>query len=92
MSTNTKKKKADAEANAATAKAAEQDQTGGILDIPPLEGFDDEYEDGAPQLDPDDICHVLDEFLRERENRANALDAFGNPAVKKKNDFEDEEQ
>lgn len=43
-------------------------------------------------LDPDDICQALDEFLRERENRRNAVDTLGNPVVKKKSDFEDEEQ
>jgi hypothetical protein len=33
----------------------------------------------------------LDDYLRERENRRNAVDTLGNPALKKKSDFEDEE-
>jgi hypothetical protein len=57
-----------------------------------LEDEFDDAEEGAPECDPDDICEILDTFLKKREAQRNAVDNFGNPQVKKKSDFEDEEQ
>lgn len=43
-------------------------------------------------IDNDDIVSVLKEFHKKREERANNADLVGNPRMKKRSNFESEEQ
>ena len=43
-------------------------------------------------IDNDDIVNVLKEFHKKREERANNADLVGNPRMKKRSNFESEEQ
>ena len=49
-------------------------------------------DDDALVIDNDDIVLVLKEFHKKREERANNADLVGNPRMKKRSNFESEEQ
>ena len=45
-----------------------------------------------PDFDLDDVVEVLEEFNHRREERLNNQDMVANPALKKKQNFQTEEQ
>lgn len=49
-------------------------------------------EDDVLVIDNDDIINVLKEFHRKREERANNAELLGNPRMKKRSNFETEDQ
>lgn len=49
-------------------------------------------DDDALNIDNDDIVLILKEFHKKREERANNADLVGNPRMKKRSNFESEEQ
>ena len=56
---------------------------------------DDEQEEKdplQPDIDLDDVVEVLQEFHFKREEKLNNQDLIGNPALKKKSNFQTEEQ
>lgn len=56
------------------------------------EGGADNLDEDALVIDNDDIVQVLKEFHKKREERANNADLVGNPRMKKRSNFESEEQ
>lgn len=50
-----------------------------------------EVDEDALGIDNDDIVHVLMEFHKKREERANNADIIGNPRMKKRSNFESDE-
>ena len=54
-------------------------------DLPPVD-------DDVLMIDNDDIVQVLKEFHKKREERANNAELLGNPRMKKRSNFETEEQ
>jgi hypothetical protein len=45
-----------------------------------------------PDINMDDVVEVLEEFNKRREERLNNVDLLGNPSLKKKSNFQTEEQ
>jgi hypothetical protein len=56
------------------------------------EGGADNLDEDALVIDNDDIVQVLKEFHKKREEKANNPDNIGNPRMKKRSNFESEEQ
>ena len=56
------------------------------------DGEKDNIDDETLVIDNDDIVYVLKEFHKKREERANNADLVGNPRMKKRSNFESEEQ
>ena len=60
------------------------------------EGFEQQaasvVDDDSLVIDNDDIIQVLKDFHRKREERANNAELLGNPRMKKRSNFETEEQ
>lgn len=56
------------------------------------DGEKDNIDDETLVIDNDDIVFVLKEFHRKREEKANNADLVGNPRMKKRSNFESEEQ
>ena len=55
--------------------------------------FQEEREEGMPDLDYDDVTEALEEFIRKRdEELLNDNNVGGNPSLKKKSNFQTEEQ
>ena len=101
VTAGTKKKKTDGDANAAT--KVNKDANAGTTnkknnepqapEIPSIEDdFPDDMDQNMPQLSLDDVTHALEEFYAERDARRNKMDLMGQTQVKKKSNFEDEEQ
>ena len=64
-------------------------------EVPTIEDEDFEFEEKKadyPDFDLDDTVEVLQEFHVRREERLNNQDLVGNPALKKKSNFQTEEQ
>ena len=60
---------------------------------PPSNEDDNEEKDPLqPDIELDDVCEILKEFLEKREEKLNNQDLIGNPALKKKSNFQTEEQ
>ena len=55
-------------------------------------GGEENLDEDALVIDNDDIVYVLKEFHKKREERANNADLIGNPRMKKRSNFESEEQ
>lgn len=53
------------------------------------DGADD---DESMNVDPDEIIVILKDFHKKREDRANNAELMGNPRMKKRSNFETEEQ
>jgi dynein regulatory complex protein 1 len=53
---------------------------------------EDAKDEDALAIDNDDIVGVLKDFHRKREERANNAELLGNPRMKKRSNFETEEQ
>ena len=49
-------------------------------------------DDEILQIDVDDMVNILRDFHRKREERANNAELLGNPRMKKRSNFETEEQ
>ena len=61
--------------------------------MPTIEDEDQEEKDPTkPDIDLDDVVEVLQEFNAKREEKLNNADLMVNPALKKKSNFQTEEQ
>ena len=49
-------------------------------------------EDETLDIDMDDVVDILKDFHKKREERANNAELVGNPRMKKRSNFETEEQ
>ncbi len=49
-------------------------------------------EDETLEIDMDEVIDILKEFHKKREERANNAELLGNPRMKKRSNFETEEQ
>jgi fructose-1,6-bisphosphatase len=52
----------------------------------------EEKDPNQPDIEMDDVVEVLQEFHRIREERMNSQELIGNPSLKKKSNFQTEEQ
>jgi hypothetical protein len=55
-------------------------------------GGEENVDEDALVIDNDDIVSVLKDFHKKREEKANNADVVGNPRMKKRSNFESEEQ
>jgi len=53
---------------------------------------ENEEEDEQLYIDVDEIIYILKDFHKKREERANNAELLGNPRMKKRSNFETEEQ
>ena len=82
-------KKADNGLGATKPKKGKEDAP---VEIPAdVDDFDEDRDENAPDVELDDVVEVLDDFIAAREAKRNAMDNLGQPAVKKKSNFEDAE-
>ena len=51
----------------------------------------EEKDPNKPDLDPDDVTEALEEFIQVRDDMIDNADPLGNPALKKKSNFQTEE-
>ena len=49
-------------------------------------------DDETLDLDMDEIVKILEDFYKKRDDRIKNIDTLGNPRMKKRNNFETEEQ
>ena len=61
-------------------------------EVPSNEDYKEEKDPTQPDIELDDVCEILKEFLDKREEKLNNQDLIGNPALKKKSNFQTEEQ
>ena len=54
--------------------------------------YQEDRDPNMPDLDMDDVTEALEEFIRVREEQNDNADLLGNPALKKKTNFQTEEQ
>jgi hypothetical protein len=69
-------------------KDAKDANKGAQPDIPSNDEYKEEKDPLQPDIELDDVCEILKEFLDKREEKLNNQDLIGgNPALKKKSNF-----